>query len=224
MQTKDGMKKTLTATAIAGALGITAGTANAVVYSSRFDPVTFEGVATFDVGQACLDQGPGTVSNGSYDCVITWLSAEVTLKESPFGPVTFSYDPEHLPSVSAVDSIFVSDGELAGVQSSIIGPVIVSGNANPNFNGPWWIEYTFFEPDLFLLGALSDGPLNGAFGFGEVNLYTCQPVGDCFPSGPPVATADVEFFQRVAEPGSAALAFAALWAAWFARRRTTYRL
>ena len=221
--------RTFTATAIAGALGVVVATpASAVVYRSVFDPVSFEGTALFDVSQACLDVGTGFASNGSYDgCTVNWLEAEVTLKDPTLTTLTetFQYQPAHLPSTSAVDSIFVQDGDLAGVSSDIIGPEIVSGSPHAPFNGPWWIQYTFGFSDA-LVGSLSTqaiGPIGGQFGFGEVLLWGCNVgVTNCESPQRIVDTADVEFFrvvEAVPEPASGALAFAALWAAWFARRR-----
>ena len=222
--------RTFTATAIAGALGVVAATpASAVVYRSVFDPVSFEGTALFDVSQACLDVGTGFASNGSYDgCTVNWLEAEVTLKDPTLTTLTetFQYQPTHLPSTTAVDSIFVQDGDLAGVSSDIIGPEIVSGSTHAPFNGPWWIQYTFGFSDEIALASLDTqaiGPIGGQFGFGEVLLWGCNAgVTTCESPQRIVDTADVEFFrvvQVVPEPATTTLAFAALWAAWFARRR-----
>jgi len=226
---KMNLAKTFTATAIAGALGVVAASpAGAVVYRSVFDPVTFEGTALFDVSQACLDVGTGFVSNNNYDgCTVNWLEAEVTLKDPATTLTeTFQYHPNHLPDSGVVDEIFVQDGDLAGVSSSIIGPEIVSGSSHAPFNGPWWIQYTFGLPGDILLASLDTqalGPIGGQFGFGQVLLWGCDAgVTNCETPQRVVDTADVEFFrvvQVVPEPASGALAFAALWAAWFARRR-----
>jgi hypothetical protein len=216
--------KTFTATAIAGALGVVAATpASAVVYRSVFDPVTFEGTALFDVSEACLDIGTGFASNGYDGCTVDWLEAEVTLKD-PLTTLTetFQYQPAHLPSSSAVNSIYVQDGDLAGVSSDIIGAVTVSGSAWAPFNGPWWIQYTFGLPDVLAdsVGAQSISPIGGRFGFGEVLLWGCSPPSTtCESPQEVIDTADVEFFRVVPEPATGALAFAALWAAWFGRRR-----
>lgn len=207
------IRKALGATAIASMLSFGAGPAQAVVYSSEFDPPDFSGVATFDVAQACLDAGPGFVFNGSVvGCTISWLTAMVTLNETGFAPRTFTYEPFFLPSVAAVNGVFVQGGNLAGVDSNIIGPRILSGDANPNFNGPFWLEYDF---------SLEGG--GGQLGLGVVNLYTgsCR-VETCF-RDPNPSVASVLNFRRVTaipEPATAALALAALGAAWLARRRS----
>ncbi|HVE50477.1 MAG TPA: MYXO-CTERM sorting domain-containing protein [Casimicrobiaceae bacterium] len=213
------IRKALAAVTITAALMVSAGTANAIVYSSSFDPPDFSGVATFDVAPACLLLGPGTVSNGSGGCTVTWLTAMVTLNQPTFTSRTFTFEPFFLPSVAAVNSIFVSGGELAGVDTSIIGPRVLFGDINPLFNGPFWLEYDFS----------SDGG-GGELGLGVVNLYggICpgEGPGSCAIFGPP-SVANVLNFTRVTgtgtgvpEPVSAALALAALGAAWLARRRS----
>ena len=223
---KTNLARTFTATAIAGALGVVAASpAGAVVYRSVFDPVSFEGTALFDVSQACLDVGTGFASNNYDGCTVNWLEAEVTLKDPTLTTLTetFQYHPTHLPSTSAVNSIFVQDGDLAGVSSDIIGPMTVSGSSHAPFDGPWWIQYTFgFSDDIVLasLGPQALGPIGGQFGYGEVLLWSCNVgVTNCVEPERIVDVAQVEFFRVVPEPATGTLAFAALWAAWFARRR-----
>lgn len=207
------IRKALAAAAITGALSLGAGSAYAIIYSSAFDPPDFSGVATFDVGQACLDAGPGFVANGSAGCTITWLTAMVTLNEIDVPSRTFTFEPFFLPSVGSVNSIFVVGGELAGVNTAIIGPRILS-DSNPNFDGPFWLEYDFS----------SDGG-GGARGLGIVNLYDGSCENQFCGRNPTPSTANVLNFTRVTgtgipEPATAALALAALGAAWLARRRS----
>jgi hypothetical protein len=174
----------------------------AAVYSSVFDPVDFHGVATFDVSDACLAAGPGLVANAG-SCTVTWLSALVTLIDAP-NQVSFDYAPAFLPSASAVSSIFVQAGELAGVNSSVIGPALVFASPDPDLNGPWWIEFLF-------------GPL-GEFAHGIVNLYHGNCVMDvttpiCTRDPLPTSVADVESFTRLSVPEPATLLLLAIAAA-----------
>ena len=216
--------KVRAAVALAAVLALPA--VDAAVYRGIFDPVDFEGEATFDIPDSCISAGPGFVANDHDACTVTWLSATITLKEPPATPLTFSYDPAFLPSTTAVEDIFVAGGALAGVNSVPIGPVVISGDPNPDFNGPWWIEFLFSPPDVEL-SALAVAASSGAFGFGIVNLYT----GSCTPTdldGPlcvrfsePVSVADVRGFELVAvpEPATLVLMLAALGAASLLRRR-----
>ena len=142
------LRRSLASAAVVAALVLHGGVADAVVYSSAFDPPDFEGVALFDVSQACLSHGDGSRNNGeifgdSTVCTVTWLDADVTFKDpNPLPPdqsEQLDFAPP-LPSPSAVTDIFVQGGELVGVNSIPIGPVIVSGSPVSDFNGPWWIE------------------------------------------------------------------------------------
>ena len=122
--------------AVAVALGLPGGAADAVVYSSSFDPPNFEGTATFDVSPGCLNAGSGYQANGGPSgCTITWLSATVTFND-PLAPTTFSYVPGFLPSTIDVNRIWVMGGALAGVDSTVIGAMALSGQANAAFNSP----------------------------------------------------------------------------------------
>ena len=137
------LRRSLACAAAAAALGLAGGAADAVVYSSTFDPPNFRGTATFDVSQACLSAGSGFQTNGVGECTVTWLSATVTVQDAP--GLTFDYTA-FLPDPDVVSSIWVQGGELAGVISGAIGAVIISDHSNPAFNGPWWIQYSFAPP------------------------------------------------------------------------------
>jgi len=209
--------------AFAGALALANGSANAVVYSSVFDPPNFSGVATFDVSDACLAGPTGFRTNNVGGCVVTWLSATVT-----FTDLGFTFDYSSLLSDSGIVSeIWVQDGELGGIRSGALGPRIVDPPGT-EFDGPWWIQYEF-EPPSPLITALDGPPSSGEFGLGVVYLYTgtCtipdfpfEPV--CFRNQTPSEEAQVENFTRVAqvpEPGTLILALAGLIGAGLARRR-----
>lgn len=215
------LRRFMAGAAVAAALGVPGGDADAVVYSSAFDPPNFNGTATFDVSQACLSAGNGFQANGGppAGCTVTWLSATVTFQDTP--TLTFDYTA-FLPDSDAVSQIWVQDGELAGVISGAIGPVIISDNSNPLFNGPWWIQYAFAPPDD-LIAALDGPPSGGQFGLGVVYLYTGTCDGRVCEQNPePAETAQVENFTRVAqvpEPGTLGLVLGAVGGAWLARRR-----
>lgn len=217
--TSSGYRQWLARTAFAAA-ALAGGNAGAVVYTSTFDPPSFSGTATFDVSQGCLDQGPGSivqVGNDGSSCIVTWLTATVTFQDAP----GLSFDYSHILADSGiVSSIWVEGGELVGIESGALGPRVISGHANPAFNGPWWIQYRF-SPPSDLITALDGPPVSGAFGLGVVYLYTGACPEGCFRVTTPVETAEVETFTRVPEPGSLALVLAAIGGAWFARRRAT---
>ena len=208
------LRRSLACVAAAAALGLAVGDAGAqVVYGSAFDPPNFRGTATFDVSPACLSAGNGFQTNGVGGCTVSWLSATVTFQDAP--TLTFDYTA-FLPDPGVVSMIWVQDGELAGVISGAIGAVIAGDE-------PWWIQYAFAPPSDDILSALDGPPSSGAFGLGVVYLYTgtCGRDG-CFRNPDPVETAHVEYFRRlqvVPEPGTVALALAALGGAWWARRR-----
>jgi len=217
------LRRSLACTAVAAALGLPGGAADAVVYGSAFDPVTFEGTATFDVSQACLDAGPGWQNNGDpyTGCIVDWLDANVTLKEDSY-TAAMSY----VPPPGAVNRIWVNlDRELGGVDSNVIGPATIAANPHTSFNGSWWIQYAF-TPASFstFAAAASTGEGNGLYGFGIVNLFngTSCP-SDLRTECELVDVADVIFFRRqiseIPEPGTLGLILGALGGAWFARRR-----
>lgn len=113
----------------------------AAIYVSTFDPIDFYGVATFDVGDGCLAPD-GFKLNDGVTCSVSWLDATVTLTDLPdtLATLTYSY-AAFLPSTSAVTGIDVLLGELAGVHSAIIGPVVIAGDPTPDFNGAFSLAF-----------------------------------------------------------------------------------
>lgn len=219
------VRRSLASVALAASLLMVSGAASAVVYSSVFDPPNFNGTATFDVSQACLDAGPGFFAPSSVSgCSVSWLSALVNFTD-PTGTTTlysFSYALSQL-AATMINMIFIdSAGDLAGVSSDAVGPHIIGDSPGGIFDGPWWIQFAFSPPSNDFTAL--DGPqVPGSFGFGVVYLYTGTCDGrSCDRNDQPSEVAQVEGFTRVTqvvEPGTAALALAAAWAAWFARRR-----
>ena len=220
----ESLRRSLVYAAVMAALGLPSGVADAVVYSSPFDPVNFSGVATFDVSNACLLTN-GFHSNNAGGCAVNWTAATVTLTDSPYTD-TFNYSA-FLPDPYAVLNIWVDNFELAGVNSNKIGPVIVTGHGT--LNRPWWIQYEFTpSPTTPGLGdgfapLAAFGPGDGTHGFGLVNLFTGSCDGSCTPNLQPSAVANVESFTRISqavpEPGTLGLILGALGSGWFARRR-----
>ena len=111
------LARTLASLTFAAVTASVATPAAAIVFNSSFDPVDFFGNATFDVAPSCLGSS-GFVSNNGDPCTVTWLTADVTLTNGS-NSVSFSYQPEHLPDPFAVQNIFVDDGALVGVNSTI---------------------------------------------------------------------------------------------------------
>lgn len=114
--------------------------AQAVIYISTFDPLGFFGVASFDVGSSCLSSD-GLMPNDGAPCTVTWLDAEVTLVDAGGATLTYTY-AAFLPSTGAVVSISVLLGDLAGVFSTLIGPVVIAGDPTPDFNGSFSLMFS----------------------------------------------------------------------------------
>lgn len=218
--------------AVVLASGLAARPANALSYASFFDPPDFEGTAIFDVSAGCLAADGYRYNNDpNTGCIVTWSAASVTLKDNaPVSNTTFSYDPFFLPSTTAVNFIFVQKGDLAGVNSNMIGPRIIS-HPNPDFTGPWWIQYDFPDPPVTILthqpSIQNHQADHGALGLGIVNLFggACFNLGSgqvCQADTANPSTANVEFFRRISqvpEPATLGLMLGALGGAWLARRR-----
>lgn len=138
---------------LAVACAVSAAAAQAVIYISNFDPIDFFGVATFDVDPGCL-LVDGLRANDGVTCTVDWLAATVTLQNPPAADtLTFDYSA-FLPSTTAVLAIDVLAGDLSGVHSVAIGPVVIAGNPVAEFNGAFSL---MFDGDVVLL--LRDGSL-----------------------------------------------------------------
>ncbi|NRF67277.1 hypothetical protein HLB44_09805 [Aquincola sp. S2] len=135
-----------TLAAAAAASGVPA---QAAIYVGTFDPLDFFGVATFYVDPACL-ASDGFKANDGAPCSVNWLYASVTLTDLPdtADTITFTYGA-FLPSTTAVTGIDVLLGELAGVDSTIIGPVVIAGDPNPDFNGAFSLSFSGDVVTLF---------------------------------------------------------------------------
>ena len=134
--------------AIATGVAVAATSAHAAIYHSEFDPLHFFGTSGFDVSSGCLSSD-GLKLNDGITCSVTWLDATVTLTDVP-GPATRNFDySAFLPSTSAVISVDILFGNLAGVVSSPIGPVMLVGDPDPLFNGSFALEFSHTQVNLY---------------------------------------------------------------------------
>jgi hypothetical protein len=181
---------------VAAAFAALATTAQAVFVSGDFDPPDLSGTHTFDLeGSSCFaTNGQITVNNGDVNnCRVTLTRLTVLLDHS--FPLNFS---SFIP-FSGITSILVENGQLAGVDSNLIGAAMVSEGI---YTGSWWIQYAFFSDPVYLYKTCTDFPrcvVDTAF---TVTFFPSDANGN-----------------RIPEPGSLALIVAALGAGWLARRR-----
>jgi len=182
------------------AVAIFAVPANAVVYSSGFDPLSFSGTGFFQFDTAC-ESVDGVYTQA--ECNVIFLGATVDLVETaPPGTGQLAFGS----STNIVD-IIISGGLLVGVDSGLFGPSFIStcsGSLCSNTD-PWWIQWesNFFDP---------------------VNLFTGNCFEGCFPDQTPIAIALNVTFTRLTdgvapEPGTLGLILGGVGAAWWARRR-----
>jgi hypothetical protein len=183
------------------AVAILAIPANAVVYSSGFDPLSFSGTGLFQFDTACETANGGFGTYTQAQCNVIFLSASVDMVEtSPSGTGQLNFGP----SIN-IFGIVIEGGLLVGVDSGLFGPAFTGASCSGSLcNGaPWWIQW---ESDL------SD----------PVFLFTGSCIEGCFPDQLPIATAFNVTFTRlteVPEPGTLGLILGGVGAAWLARRR-----
>jgi len=140
--------------AFATAVAVLAVPAHAAIYHSTFDPLDFLGFANFSVGSNCLSPDGLKLNNG-ITCTVDWLDATVTLTNSPSpATLTFSYGA-FLPSIGAVTAVDILSGELTGVVSTPIGPVVIAGDPTPAFNGSFALEFSHAIVNLYRDGVLA---------------------------------------------------------------------
>ena len=177
------------------------GLANAAFYSSSFDPpgpLSFTGTGLFQLDDACL------LTDGFYSaaaCNLTLLSATIDMTD------TVSLDTGHLdfasvlPNTADMLDLFISGGELVGIDTGLIGWEFPSPCTGTLCGDPWWIQWGsgFTDP---------------------VYLYTGSCDGEpCFADLTTSTVATHVTFTRVPEPGTISLLLAALGFGWFFRRR-----
>ena len=176
--------------------------ANAVVYSSGFDPLSFSGTGLFQFDDGCETANGGFGTYTQAQCNVILLSASVNLVETaPDGTGQLSFG-----SSTNIDAIVISGGLLVGVDSGLFGPAFISsgtGSLSSNTD-PWWIQWQteLNDPVFLFTGSCPEG---------------------CFPDEFPIATAFNVTFTRqtngVPEPGTLGLILGGVGAAWWARRR-----
>src|SRR5205823_1779045 len=106
-------------------------TAQAVFVSGDFDPPDLSGSHTFNFADACLHSGTYTTAvNNDGPCTGSLTRLTVLLDHS--FPLNFS---SFLPFFG-ITSILVVDGQLAGVDTNLIGPATVGGEGP--YSGSWW--------------------------------------------------------------------------------------
>jgi hypothetical protein len=173
------------------ALALAAGgrPAQAGIWDATYDPLLeFAGTAVLNVPDACLSVPDGLHSGG---CGIQVISNVTT---APFA-LNFA---AALPSTNVLSYVVVG-GQLAGVETGIIGPVDVSET-------DYWFQ--------FLTSFNNNAVSNVA------NLYTDCSDNEC--STTAQTTSGVTFArQTTPEPGSLGLILGAFGAGWLARRRKT---
>jgi hypothetical protein len=169
-------------------------TAQAVFISGNFDPPDLSGTHTFELVGDCVHSGTYTLNvNNEGACDVTLTRLTVLLDHS------FPLDFSSFIPFFGINSILVESGQLAGVDTDLIGPAVVSSGT---YAGSWWIQYYFGSSDpvdLFRNCTAFSCVVDTAF---VVTFFVSDANGNPIP-----------------EPGSLALIIAALGAGWLARRR-----
>ena len=187
---------------VAAAFAALATTAQAGWVSGNFDPPDLSGTFTFELDGQCLNGSGQRSVNDDSDCQVSLTRLTVTLDHSQ-GLDTSAVE---FPDFTDITGINVVDGQLAGVDSDLIGPL--TGPAGV-YAGPWWIQFASFASD-------------------PVYLYACPtntPNCSKETAGIVDTANNVTFFTSdangnpIPEPGSLLLIGAALGAGWLARRR-----
>jgi hypothetical protein len=187
---------------VATVLALLATTSQAVFYSGGFDPPDLSGTHTFELlGTSCFaTDGPTSVNDGDInDCVVTLTNLSVLLDHS------FSLNFSTFIPFSGINSILVAGGQLAGVDTDLIGPATVGAGT---YAGNWWIRYYYF------FGDFTSDPVDLFH-----NCTDCAPVDTAYTVTFFLSDANGNPIDQIPEPGSLVLIAAALGAGWLARRR-----
>jgi hypothetical protein len=201
-----------------GALATAAATtfavpANAVVYSSGFDPLSFSGTGFFQFDNHCETDNGGFGTYTQADCNVLFQSASVDMVDKDSFDVTIGTGHLNFGPSTDIDFIYISGGLLVGVDSGLFGPAFTGTSCSGTLcNGdPWWIQW-----QNSFVTSTSD----------PVFLYTGFCEGEfCEPNGTASAIAFNVTFTRQSdgngapEPGTLGLILGGVGAAWWARRR-----
>jgi hypothetical protein len=172
----------------------------AKTWVATYDPPAYIGTATFDVPTACL----AGVPDGQYNVTDFPGCSPIQIVGNVSTTPAIDFAAA-LPS-SDVWSYVVIGGQFVGVDTGIIGSVLVSETS-------YWFQFasTFFA---------ADGPNSPASVSNVVNLYdNCTLNSDSnLQCGEPLYQATTVTFATP-EPGSLGLILGALGAGWWVRRR-----
>jgi hypothetical protein len=180
--------------------------ANAVVYSSGFDPLSFSGTGLFQFDDGCETANGGFGTYTQAQCNVILQSASVDMVDTD--SLNNTIGTGHLSFGSSTDIAFIhiSGGLLVGVDSGLFGEAFTDACTGTLCNGaPWWIQWeNDFVPD-------------------PVFLFTGSCPEGCLPNTSPSATAfNVTFIRQTngaPEPGTLGLILGGVGAAWWARLR-----
>lgn len=205
-----------------GALVATAmlfsGGTQAAAYQGRFDPIEFQGIATFEIPDTCVTF-TGFIDAGSSGCgIVDFLNADVENHGAPPVTGTIHFGPQ----ADVGTQLQWFEGQLVGIDTDFIGPA----NGTGIFSNPDGYLLRFQVGDIFctdcdlrVASSLAAQSLDALdYTPGTVLLFACgfgcdgkEQVGDPAIQDP--------FVRLAPEPGSLALIGGALVAGWATRRR-----
>jgi hypothetical protein len=199
---------------LAAMLGI-ADTADAALYSGRFDPIDFSGDFEITIPDACLTDGWHA---NDADCAVTLNSASADVLSTAPDPVysgTLTFAPPEISDSTWLLGVYIVDGKLDSFDTLPIPYV----SASPTTPDDWALQFSsgqmpcFCETDFRLSSfvAFSVAPPQPPKG---VYLYA---------NGNPSDPATYFDITRVPEPGTLPLIAGALLAGWLLRRSTSSR-